>query len=92
MENLEKEIEQELDKEIEKELGGKPLKPPKGDICPHCTAYVGDFPYMMMDPIHMWVECTRCGVVFSPKSLRDQKLEKANARVIKPAGRLLVPA
>lgn len=86
---MENQKPEKTDKELEEEL--KPTKPPKGDVCPHCTAYVGDFPYMMIDPVHLWVECTRCGVIFSPKSLRDQKLEKSKARLVKPA-RLLVPA
>lgn len=87
---MERDKEAEL-KELEK-IDKEGTKPPKGDVCPHCMCYVGDMPYMMLDPIRGWVECSRCGIVFSPKSFRDQKLEQSNARLIKKAPGLVIPA
>jgi len=86
----------EVDREKEaKELARKEetdrVRPPKDDICPHCCQPVSNFPYLMVDPVKGWVECAVCGVVFSPKSLREKKFERSQ-NVIKPAKRLIIPA
>jgi len=86
---MERDKEAEL-REIE-EIEEAEKAPPRGDICPHCCQYTGTFPYFMVDPIRGWVECTACGVIFSPKSFRDKKLERANAKITQPP-KLIIPA
>ena len=78
-------------KELEEKEALENARPPKDDICPHCCQPVTSFPYLMVDPIKGWVECAVCGVVFSPKSLRQKKLERSQA-VIKPTQKLIIPA
>lgn len=61
----------------------------KDDACPHCLQAVSKMPYVNFHPVMGWLECAACGIVFSPRSIRKQKLKKANTTVTAPG--LLVP-
>lgn len=68
------EIEQ--DKHADEEIAG--------DRCPHCGASTSIFTYKIFEPLLGWLECTVCGVVFSPMSVRKQKMERQNTRIKAP--------
>jgi hypothetical protein len=81
-EKRKKEIEDMLAKEeqIAKEM--------ETDACPYCSKLTSTFQYLVMLPAPFgWLECTGCGTVFCPPSLRKQKLENMRkaAQVITPA-------
>jgi hypothetical protein len=47
------------------------------DCCPKCGKFTKTFEYVMMFPAPFgWIECPACGTVFSPESIRAQKLEQ----------------
>ncbi len=48
----------------------------KNDKCPYCGKYTSTFDYVVMFPAPFgWLECTGCGAVFCPDSIRKQKIE-----------------
>lgn len=65
------------------------LRDAKDDICPHCLQPVSSYPYINFHPVLGWLECASCGIVFSPKSIRNVKVRKASRKVEVP--KLLVP-
>lgn len=81
-ETRKKEIEDMLTKEeqVAREM--------ETDACPYCTKLTSTFEYMVMLPAPFgWIECTGCGMVFCPSSIRKQKLEnmgKAKSPIIMP--------
>jgi len=62
------------------------------DRCPHCLQPVSNMPYVNFHPVMGWVECAACGVVFSPKSIRDVKIDRAKNRLEVPKKGLIIPA
>ena len=87
--NTETELEKKELNEQAKEQDQEDRLRIKDDRCPHCGADTIDFPYTMFDPLRGWLECCVCGVVFSPLSVRRQKLDHANARIKVP--KLVLP-
>ena len=55
----------------------------KRDRCPWCLIPTADFPYFSGIPPLGWFECPFCGIVFSPKSVREAKL-RGPSQIIKP--------
>ena len=76
--------------DLQEEQDKKDLEKQKDDRCPYCLQLTSSYPYMMMDPMRGWVECAGCGIVFSPKSLRDLKIETATKKIKAP--KLLIPS
>ncbi len=55
------------------------------DICPVCGQRPTSYPYICFLPNpYGWLECVSCGVVYVPKSIRDQKIEGKKHTVQKP--------
>ena len=81
---MERNKEEELKAEEAVAKAKKVLEDRKKDACPSCNALVAEFPYMMADVTRGWIECCYCGRVFSPKSIRDMKKEKAKSRIVTP--------
>ena len=58
------------------------------DTCPYCSRLTKTFEYIAFFPQFGWLECTGCGVVFCPPSLRRRKLEnmqKARPSIVVPS-------
>lgn len=55
----------------------------KADKCPACLTLTANFPYFSGIPLLGWMECPFCGIIFSPKSVREAKL-KGPSQIIKP--------
>ncbi len=61
------------------------------DICAVCGLQTVKFPYIaFLQAPYGWLECHSCGTIFCPKSLRDQKLEKARNVVEKPQYSIII--
>lgn len=73
----------------EEEAIKKDLKDAKDDICPYCFQAISTYPYVNFHPVLGWLECASCGLVFSPKSIRNIKIRKATQRIEVP--NLIVP-
>lgn len=73
----------------EKLLMEADLRDATDDVCPHCLRPVSSYPYVNFHPVLGWLECAACGIIFSPKSLRNIKIRKATNRIEVP--KLLVP-
>jgi hypothetical protein len=56
----------------------------KKDACPHCLQLITSYPYVVSHPMLGWVECAACGVIFSPKSIRNLKIKRAKSPIILP--------
>jgi len=58
------------------------------DACPHCGKLTKTFDYVVMFPAPFgWLECTGCGTVFCPDSIRRQKIEQhkgGQEQLVKP--------
>jgi len=85
----EKKLAEEEAAKKEKEALEVDLKDAKDDICPHCLQSVSSFPYINFHPVLGWLECCSCGIVFSPKSIRNIKIRKQMQKIQVP--KLLVP-
>ncbi len=59
----------------------------KPDVCPHCGTKTRDFKYINVAVVRTfgWLECTACGVVFSPMSIRKQKMDLQNRKIVTPS-------
>jgi len=79
--------EEEIKKQ--EELLKEDLKDVKDDTCPYCLQPVESFPYVNFHPILGWLECASCGLVFSPKSIRNIKIRKATTKIEVP--KLIIP-
>ena len=54
------------------------------DCCPRCGLLTNDFAYfVILPPPFGWVECPKCGTIFSPLSIRKVKLEEGRDGAIK---------
>lgn len=63
----------------------------KGDMCPVCFSPIRDFPYLSGIPPLGWLNCTFCGVVFCPKSVREAKLRQSAKGIVTPVPRIIIP-
>jgi hypothetical protein len=63
------------------------------DKCPTCNTLTNEFKYISMLPQLGWLECTTCGTVFCPESIRTQKIRDrlANQFGVPEARRIIVP-
>jgi len=58
----------------------------ENDTCPKCGKFTKTFEYVIMFPAPFgWIECPGCGTVFSPTSIRKQKLAKFAVNMVQPA-------
>lgn len=56
-----------------------------GDLCPVCGQRPISYPYICFLPSpYGWIECSACGNVYAPKSIRDQKLAQLESGVAIP--------
>ena len=58
----------------------------KEDRCPNCGLPTSQVEFVNMNIIKMfgWVECTRCGNVYCPQSILNQKRTLAKSGLIPP--------
>lgn len=77
MADKKKQDEEEIERQLKEEEEAM-----KSDVCPHCLQSVTTYPYVVTFPILGWVECAACGVIFSPKSIRNLKKKKAESKII----------
>jgi hypothetical protein len=69
---------------IEKQ-GNEDKKRIEGDICPLCGQKPTSYPYICFLPSpYGWLECVACGLIYCPKSIRDQKIEAKKHLIEKP--------
>jgi hypothetical protein len=69
----------------------KDMKDILSDRCPGCHTAVIDFVYFnmaLMPAPFGWIECSNCGTVFCPESLRKQKVTrlKGGSLLLPPSG------
>lgn len=62
----------------------------KGDICPICGTSPTKYPYIAFLPNpYGWLECAACGIIYCPKSLRDQKIAFAKSKIKRPSSMII---
>lgn len=60
------------------------------DMCPVCGLGVPDFPVVVMLPGVGWVECPRCGNVFCPSSVKQEREARHQRDVVLAKPKLIV--